>query len=552
MKRPLLLAFLLAAGMPDALHAQRAIHDSGGPLPASQAAYDVTYYDLALRVDPATETIRGSLAAHVRVVDAMRHLVLDLDTLLAVDSVTTIAPDGLGRLTVTREGGQIQIDLGRVHEPGERVGARVWYGGSPLSAPHVPRSWSDGFFWAETPSGAPWISVVTVLNGSDIWFPVKDHPSDEPDSMSIRITAPADLVVAANGRLRGVRDEGDGTRTHDWFVSDPINNYSVSINLAPYVVLEEEYESVTGERFPFIFWVLPEFEREGREAMPGFMRDMRFLEETLGPYPFRQDKFGVVHTPYYGMEHQSINAYGSDFRLNEWGFDGLFFHELTHEWWANMVTARDWKDWWIHESFGSYMTPLYAEHLGGKEAYRSALPRRPFTFAEEMPIAPREVQTTRDIYGGHIYGKGSFVLHTLRGLIGREATLAAIRLFAYPDPVAAYETGCRCRLAETAEFVRTAEATSGRPLQWFFDVYLHRAELPVLETDRDEDLVHFRWETGGLPFPMPLEVRVDGVTHRLAMKEGLGTLYAPAGAAIEIDPDGWVLMHVAGEHQRSP
>src|SRR5690606_25030050 len=121
----------------------------------------------------------------------------------------------------------------------------------------------------------------------------------------------------------------------------------------------------TGERFPFVFWVLPEHEADGRRVLPDFMRSMRFLEETIGPYPFRQDKFGVVHTPYYGMEHQSINAYGSDFQPNAHGFDNLFFHELTHEWWANMVTARDWKDWWIHESFGSYMTPLYIERLHG-------------------------------------------------------------------------------------------------------------------------------------------------------------------------------------------
>ena len=301
---------------------------------------------------------------------------------------------------------------------------------TPLEQPHVPRRWADGFVWSRTAAGQPWISVVSVLNGADVWWPSKDHPSDEPDSMAIRITVPAGLAVAANGRLLRVTDEPGGLRTHHWFISDPVNNYAVSINIAPYVVLREEYESVTGERFPFVFWVLPENEQEGRRALPGFMRSLRFLEETIGPYPFRRDKFGVVHTPYYGMEHQSINAYGSDFRENESGFDGLFFHELTHEWWANLVTARDWKDWWIHESFGSYMTPLYIEKLHGEEAYRASLPTRPYEFPEEMPLAPREAQTTRDIYGPHIYGKGSFVLHTLRGLIGRDALLAAIRRFA--------------------------------------------------------------------------------------------------------------------------
>jgi len=108
------------------------------------------------------------------------------------------------------------------------VAARVWYGGTPLEQPHVPRSWADGFVWAETPSGAPWVSVVSVLNGADIWWPTKDHPSDEPDSMAIRVTAPGELEVAANGRLLEVQENGDGTRTHHGFVSDPINNYELT------------------------------------------------------------------------------------------------------------------------------------------------------------------------------------------------------------------------------------------------------------------------------------------------------------------------------------
>jgi len=540
----LLITITVLLGVATDASGQRAIHDSGGPLPAEQAAYDVLHYDLALRVNPEAKSIRGSLAAYARATQALRHFVLDLDTLLVVDSVMS-AGTPARRLPFERRGGQLRIDLGRVHEPGDTVNARVWYGGTPLEQRHVPRSWSDGVVWARTAGGQPWVSVVSVLNGADVWWPVKDHPSDEPDSMALRITVPRGLEVAANGRLRSMSDGPDGSRTFHWFISDPVNNYAVSINIAPYVVLREDYTSVTGERFPFVFWVLPESEQDGRRALPGFMRSLRFLEETLGPYPFRGDKFGVVQTPYYGMEHQSINAYGSDFRLNAWGFDDLFFHELTHEWWANMVTARDWKDWWIHESFGSYMTPLFVESLQGEAAYRDALSRRPFRVPEDMPLAPRNTQTTRDIYGSHIYGKGSLVLHTLRGLIGRDAMMRALRRFAYPEPARASQPGCRCRLADTDEFIRIVEEVSGQSVQWFFDVYLHQPKLPVLHVERQAELIVFRWETGGLPFPMPLEVRVDGQRQRLLMRDGVGTVRARANAVIDIDPDGRILMHVS-------
>jgi len=180
--------------------------------------------------------------------------------------------------------------------------------------------------------------------GADVWWPNKDHVSDKPDSMTIRITVPEPLVVASNGRLEQVEEHGDGTRTYHWFVSTPISNYNVALNIAPYVVIQEEYESVTGETFPVMFYVLPESLEDGRALMPEILAHLRWFEETLGPYPFRADKYGVAQTPYLGMEHQSIIAYGANFDNGamtggvDWGFDALHHHELSHEWWGNLVT----------------------------------------------------------------------------------------------------------------------------------------------------------------------------------------------------------------------
>ncbi len=79
-----------------------------------------------------------------------------------------------------------------------------------------------------------------------------------------------------------------------------------------------------------------------------------FYEEYLGPYPFRADKIGIAETPHLGMEHQTITAYGNHFKYNADGDDWLLFHEFGHEWWANLVTANDWRDFWIHEGFQSF------------------------------------------------------------------------------------------------------------------------------------------------------------------------------------------------------
>jgi aminopeptidase N len=367
--------------------------------------------------------------------------------------------------------------------------------------------------------------------------------------MSLRITVPTPLVVAANGRLRGVSDNTDGTSTHHWFISTPVNNYGVTINIAPYRVITEPYESVTGEVFPFSFWVLPEHYDDAVRQFPQFKRHLRFFEETLGPYPFRIDKYGVAETPYLGMEHQSIIGYGSDFQDNEFGFDWLHFHELSHEWWANMVTAADWKDWWLHESFGSYMEALYAEHLGGPQAYHDHMPDRPLRFANLKPVAPTTTQRTRDIYGGDIYGKGKWILHSLRYLIGKDTMLEALRRMAYPDPAReSAPGGCQCRLASTAEFRDIVEELSGLEMGWFFDVYLHQPALPRLTATRENEILVLRWHVpDALPFPMPLEVRIGGEVHRVPMERGVGVVTVPAGVEPIIDPGMWVLMEFDGD-----
>ncbi|MEQ9397526.1 MAG: M1 family metallopeptidase [Longimicrobiales bacterium] len=520
------------------------IHNSGGVLSAEQAAYDVTFYALRLTLDPASRSVRGSASMVAEVVHPLEGIVLDLDTVLVVDSVRLAVDGGAPvRSAFTHVGGRLTVAAGRRVLPGSQVAVETFYGGVPKEAPHTPGSWSDGFVWTETSAGDPWVGVVTVLDGADLWWPAKDHPSDEPDSVSLRFTVPAGLQAVSNGRLRGVTDEPDGATTFHWVVSTPINNYGITVNVAPYVRLRADYTGVTGGAMDVDFWVLPESEAAGRAALPGFLRDLRFLEETLGPYPFRRDGYGVVQTPYLGMEHQSAIAYGSDFSLNEWGFDWLHFHELTHEWWANMVTAGDWKDWWLHESFGSYMEALYAESLQGAEAYHARIPDRPYGFANERPVAPRTTMRTRDIYGGDIYSKGMTVLHTLRWVVGPEALLGALRDMAYPGGAPGHD-GCACRSADTDEFRRRAEAVSGRALTWFFDAYLHRAELPRLVTRRDDGLLTLRWDVGGLPFPMPVEVAVDGRVHRVELPAGVATLTVPEGAEVVVDPRQWILMEI--------
>src|SRR5690606_12022317 len=244
-------------------------------------------------------------------------------------------------------------------------------------------------------------------------------------SMAFRVRVPSDLFVATNGSLKGIEDNGDGTRTFDWFLSTPISAYNVALNIAPYVAIEREYTSVTGETFPVVFYVLPENQERGQAFMDEIIQHLRFYEELLGPYPFRAHKYGVVQTPHLGMEHQTIIAYGAGFNNGamtgglDWGFDALHHHELAHEWWGNLVTNSDWRDMWLHERFGTYMQALYAERIGGPDLYRAYLRRERQMISNRTPVAPRETRTAGEIYfasGSDIYSKGALFLHTLRWL----------------------------------------------------------------------------------------------------------------------------------------
>jgi aminopeptidase N len=386
--------------------------------------------------------------------------------------------------------------------------------------------------------------------GADVWWPVKDHVSDKPDSMSIRVTVPEPLFVATNGALRSVEKADPGYVRYDWHVSTPISTYNVALNIAPYVQLDTTLTSLTGETFPILFWVLPEDEDRGRTLLDEIVDHVRWFEIEIGPYPFRADKYGVAQTPHLGMEHQSIIAYGANFSNGamtggvDWGFDALHHHELSHEWWGNMVTNADWKDMWIHEGFGTYMQALYLEDRQGIDRYHDYMNSFSHRIGNRKPVAPRGTTTAQEIYDGHdIYFKGAWVLHTLRYLIGEDALMLALRRMAYPTPEAwRASDGSQVRFSDTNEFIAIAEDAAGQDLGWFFDVYVHEAELPELELTRTEGELELRWEApAGLPFPMPVDVRIDGETRRIEMPGGTATIDIAAGSEVLVDPEQWIL-----------
>ncbi len=522
--------------------------DSGGPLPVEQAAYDVKYYALDLAIDPADSSIAGSLHLEAMVSRRLDRLVLDLDNRFQVTAVT--GRDSSDSLAFEHRQGRLTVSYRQTFLPGQQVAATVYYHGYPMVAVNPP--WGGGFTWDTTATGQPWIAVQCEGEGADIWWPCKDHPSDEPDSMDLSFTVPEPLLAISNGRLRGVSTNDDGTRTFRWHVSTSINNYGVTLCAAPYRTIERDYVSVAGDTIPFTYWVLPENYDKGLEVVPEFINHLNFLERTVGPYPFRADKYGVAETPYLGMEHQTLIAYGNEYRKDKCGIDWLHLHELAHEWWGNQVTAADFNDLWLHEGFAVYMEALYVEDQQGDSALHARMAGRRPRLNNRKAVAPRDSRTMARIYNlppdytasdGDIYSKGSWVLHTLRYLIGDQAFFEALRRMAYPDPALEQVTdGRQTRLATTDEFQRITEEAAGRDLGWFFDLYLRQPELPVLRVKQRRNRLILKWKTPGRrPFPMPLEVALGDTLWLVEMPKGRARVKLPPGATPVVDPRNWIL-----------
>ncbi len=527
---------------------------SGGELIFEQAAYRVHFYDLDLRVDPAERFIAGRNVIHAEIVIPTRSVAFDLDTTFVISGVID---EKHGGLPIERYGGRTFVDYGRTLQPGEQIELSVSYEGRPRVAANAP--WAGGFVWVDRPDGTYWVGVANQGEGADLWWPVKDHSSDRADSMRVALTVPAGHEGIAGGRFLGSEEVGDEVR-YEWFVSTPINNYSMSIYIGPFERLDAEYTSTAGESMQFSLHVLPEAVPDARRQLPQFVEHMRFLEELLGPYPFRADKYAVVHAPYLGMEHQTAIAYGDQWRDNAWGFDWLHFHELAHEWFANLVSVPDWSHFWVHEGFVMYLEALYAEHVGGLEHYHSYMQGRILVrVVNRNPIVPQTGLDTQSVYFGRtdatdqdVYFKGAGVLHTLRWLFrvrlgadeGDLAFMGALRDITYPDPSKEADLSCAaCRFVTTRDAQNAFENRLGESLDDYFALYLYQPDLPTLHLKRVGDRVDLEWEApGGIPFSMPVEVVVDGARGIVDMPEGRGSVRVPAGRSFEVDPDGWILI----------
>jgi len=522
------LALLIGLGW----YVKNQMLESDGRLPASMAAYDVRHYDLDVHIEPAEQRIEGTNTVSVEILQPIDFFEINLDNRLEVVSVKSAGVSCAFR----HADNVIAVELRERWMVGEQHQVTIVYGGQPKVALRPP--WIDGFVWSETPSGAPWIGVTGQLDVGDSWWPCKDHPSDEPeDGMDIALTVPAGLVGLSNGKQVDEVENEDGTVTTSWRVSYPINNYLVTVNIAPYVPIEERYHGIDGTLDePLVFWAVPEYETYARTMWRQMPHILEVLGRRFGEYPFFDDKFTVAHAPYYGMEHQTVVAYGALFTDNDFGFDDLLLHEVAHEWWGNKITVSDWADFWIQEGFATYAEAIYVLDTLGESRYLDYMARLRQRIDGLHPVVRGHDLTASQAYSGDIYFKGAWVLHSLRWLLGDEDFFRVVWRFAN-DSDSAYG------LVSSRDLARLVFEVSGLELDWFWKRYLLRADEPVWRVKRrlegDRDRITITWDDRD--FEMPLPVWVAGVEQRIEMAGGRASFLVDRGVTVEIDPLGYVL-----------
>ena len=495
-----------------------------GGVTAERAWWDLTHYHLEVAVNIEGRTISGLNRMTYQVRESMDEQTGRLIQQSGVDEAA---------INAARDAGKLQIDfqapmrLVSAEQAGQKLKVEqegsAWfvYGvnnefglnvidlefeGQPIVAANPP--WDGGITWQSDSVGRPFVASANQGIGASVWWPNKDHPWDEPDSMLISVRVPDSLMNVSNGRLREVEAHGDGTHTTHWAVVNPINNYGVNINIAAYEHFSEVYNGLNGP-LTVDYYVLPENIEAARSHFAEVPRTLEAFEYWFGPYPFYEDGFKLVEVPYLGMEHQSSVTYGNGFRNgylgrdlsgSGWGmeFDFIIVHEVAHEWFANSLTNEDVADMWIHESFTNYAESLFLEYHFGWRAAQEYVRGLRFSITHDRPIIPDYGVNERG--SGDMYYLGSNFLHTLRAVVAddslwREMLLGLNRKFYH-------------KTVGTEALVKYMKGVLDIELKPLVAQYLMDTRLPVFEYGFREGMLRYRYAQVRSDFEMPLVMRV--------------------------------------------
>lgn len=355
------------------------------------------------------------------------------------------------------------------------------------------------------------MSVACQGLGASVWYPCKDHQSDEPDQgASLSMTVPDTLVAVAMGRLAAKTPSANGKTTWRWEVKNPINNYNIIPYIGKYVNWSDVFAGEKGN-LDCNYWVL-DYEQEKAKAQFTQARDMlQCFEHWFGPYPFYEDGYKLVQSPHLGMEHQSAVGYGNKFQNgylgtdlsgSGWGlkWDFIIVHESGHEWFGNNITSNDLADMWLHEGFTNYSETIFTTCRFGVDAGNAYVQGTRKRIQNKQPIIADYGVNNEG--SGDMYYKGGNLVHFVRQLVGDDEKFR----------MGLREMNKRWyhRTVNSSEVEAFWSSWSGKNLQPLFDQYLRHTEIPVLEYRVRGKKLECRWTNCINTFNIPVKVSING------------------------------------------
>ena len=472
-----------------------------GTLSPLRSSYDINFYHLDVRLDIENKTLSGSNLFRFTATNDLNRLQFDLFENMVIDKVVYQEKD----IPFEREFNAVFINFPENLKKGTENEFRVFYHGKPTIAVRAP--WDGGFTFSNDAQGKPWVSVSCQGFGASSWWPNKDHQSDEVDSMIISVSVPKGLMNISNGRLLSIENIQNQYTRYNWFVSYPINNYNVSLNVADYAHFKDSFQGESGE-LTLDYYVLRENLDKAKKQFAANVKPMlKVFENWFGPYPFYRDGYKLIETPYLGMEHQSAIAYGNKYQngylgrdLSDTGlglkWDYIIIHESGHEWFGNNITAKDIADMWIHEAFTMYSEALFVESRSGKAAGAKYISGLRSNIQNKSPvIGPYHVNKEGS---GDMYYKGANLLHMTRVLIDDDQKWRTILRGLN------HEFGLKTTTTE--DVIRYINSASGKDFSKIYDQYLRYAQIPVLEYQIKNKELSYRWITDVPDFDMPIRI----------------------------------------------
>jgi aminopeptidase N len=457
---------------------------------------------------------------------------IDLQPPLAITKIT----HGDSQPRFEREGDVYWVTFDKDLPKGVEDKIEVFYEGVPVVSKNPP--WVGGITWGRDDLGEHFIVTTCQGIGASIWWPNKDYLGDEPDSQRTAITVPDSMIDVSNGRLRNTTHNRDGTSTYEWFVTNPINNYDVTINAGQYAHFTDSLEG-EGGKLTLDFWPLSYHADTARGQFKQVIPMLRCFEYWFGPYPFYADGYKLIETPHLGMEHQSAIAYGNHYLNGYLGrdlsrtglglqWDFIIAHESAHEWFGNNISGKDHADMWVHESFANYAEGLYTECRLGKTAGAAYVIGTRIGIRNDRPIIPAYGVNAQG--SGDMYPKGGNMLHTIRAILDDDEK--------WRDILRGLNQRFRHQTVSSKEVEDFISTQAGIDLSKVFAQYLTTTQVPVFEYRVAGGRLSYRWANVVAGFDMPLRVQIPGLgTRMLHPTEAWQSLDGSSARAAELTVD---------------